>query len=226
MIDITCIIPARGGSKRFPGKNLALLNGKPLIDYAIEAWNRSKYYQRPAIVSTEDADIIKAIAKYNVDLLIRPAILALDSTPTLPVIKHVIDIKQKYYERRIHWILILQCTSPLRTTKDIDACLDIISNNQADSLTSINSEGKENGAIYITHADLIERGTLYGPNLYKYKMPAERSVDIDTLEDLQEAERILKGEGSDNLRELHKLDKSGHGKGNDKNGKGKRGRSR
>jgi CMP-N-acetylneuraminic acid synthetase len=194
MIDVTCIIPARGESKRLPNKNIALLNSKPLITYSIEAWNKSKYRTRPAIVSTDNPDIWN-IANVNcATTYLRPSLLAQDNTPTLPVIQNVIDTIQKYYQRRVQWVLILQPTSPLRTTEDIDACLDIISNNQADSLTSVNPEGEENGAIYIMHADLIAQGMLYGRNLYKYEMPAERSIDIDTFEDLQEAERILKGE--------------------------------
>jgi CMP-N,N'-diacetyllegionaminic acid synthase len=226
MIDVTCIIPARGGSKRLPNKNILPLNGKPLIAYSIEAWNKSKYYKYPAIISTEDPMIAAKAWDYDAEVIMRPTSLAQDDTPTLPVIRHVIDTFIRYYTRRIHWIIILQPTSPLRTVEDIDICLDIINDNQADSLTSVNPEGKENGAIYITHADLIMRGTLYGPGLHKYVMPAERSVDIDTLEDLKEAERILKGEGDDHSGSMLQLGQSGHGKGNDKNGKGKRGRAR
>jgi CMP-N-acetylneuraminic acid synthetase len=211
MLDITVIIPARGLSKRLPHKNLALLDGKPLIAHSIEVWRKSKYYRSPPIVSTDDDDIAATAQKYRAEVIIkRPVALSQDDTPTLPVIKHVIDYLLKYYETRTQWILILQPTSPLRSTADIDACIDMIKNNEADSVTSISDNSKhatgENGAIYITHADLVNRGMLYGHNLKKYHMPDERSIDIDTQEDLDKAEAILKGEkGNDNSGTLHKL---------------------
>ena len=198
MIDVTAIIPARSGSRRFPGKNTALLNGKPLLAYAIEAWAKSKYYKHPAIVSTDDGESAAIALKYGAYRLGRPLLLAQDDTPTLAVIQHVIVNLQRYNDTRVHWIIILQPTSPLRTTEDIDKCLDIINANEADSVTSIcessKYDTKENGAIYIMHADTIAQGTLYGSRLHKYQMPEERSIDIDLPEDLEKAEKIMRGD--------------------------------
>jgi CMP-N-acetylneuraminic acid synthetase len=232
MLDITAIIPARGLSKRLPRKNLALLNGKPLIAHSIDVWRKSKYYRNPAIVSTDDDEIAAIAQQYRALVVIkRPVLLSQDDTPTLPVIKHVIDYLKKYYDIRTQWILILQPTSPLRSPADIDDCLDMIKNNEADSVTSISDNSKyatkENGAIYITHADLVESGRLYGHNLKTYHMPNERSIDIDTQEDLNKAEAILKGEKkNDNSGTLQQLGGHKRGQRSDKGRKRSRGKSK
>jgi len=205
MIDVTCIIPARGNSKRLPRKNILPLNGKPLIAYSIEAWNKSKYYHWPAIVSTEDEEIAGISTQLGARVIKRPVKLCQDDTPTIQVIQQVYYHLQNY-DRRVHWILILQPTSPLRTADDIDSCLAIIERNEADSLSTIcdtsKYDTKENGAIYICHANQAEQGKLQGPRIYYYSMPPERSIDIDTIEDLQEAEIILNGGKVDNSRKL------------------------
>jgi CMP-N,N'-diacetyllegionaminic acid synthase len=197
-MTVTCIIPARGGSKRFPGKNIALLNGKPLITYSIEAWSKSKYYSGPAIVSTDDDDIGSIARQTGALVAKRPGDLSRGDLPTpVPLLKHILWSLDKYLGMRVHWILFLQPTSPLRTTEDIDNCLDIIAANEADSVTSV-CEGKENGAVYVTHADLINGGSFLGQRIYKYEMPPERSIDIDYPEDLIKCEEIL----NDNSRKL------------------------
>lgn len=231
MLNVICIIPARGGSKRLPGKNIALLNGKPLIAYSIEAWNKSQYCTHPAIVSTDSDDIRRLSHVYDAEVLLRPAKLALDDIPTIDVIRHVV-LTLVVGGYRLQWVLILQPTSPLRTVEDIDRCLDIIKTNQYDSLTSIcpvtsKYDTQENGAIYITSIGLIEQGRICGDRLYRYEMPPERSIDIDTAEDLAEAEKILKGDKNDNIGGvLHKLGRPGRSKKNDQSGKGKRSRTR
>ena len=227
MIDVTCIIPARGGSKRLPEKNIALLQGRPLIAYAIEAWKESRYYQRPAIVSTENDTIAAISSSFDAEIIKRPTIYAQDDTPMIEVVKHVVHILEKYQQRRVHWILLLQPTSPLRVSEDIDDCLDIVARNEADSLSSICPEvstydTKENGAVYITHANIIRGGTLNGQRHFYYMMPPERSIDIDTAEDMARAEEILKGGQDDNSGVLDKLGGDLPSKGDDKKRKGKR----
>jgi len=227
MIDVTCIIPARGGSKRLPEKNIALLQGRPLIAYAIEAWKESRYYKRPAVIST-DNDVISTIASgFGAEIIKRPTIYAQDDTPMIEVVKHVVHSLEKYQQRRVHWILLLQPTSPLRVPEDIDECLDIIARNEADSLSSICPEvstydTKENGAVYITHANIIRAGILNGQRHFYYMMPPERSIDIDTAEDLARAEAILEGGQDDHSGVLHELGGDIPSKGDDKKRKGKR----
>jgi CMP-N-acetylneuraminic acid synthetase len=222
MFEVICVIPARGESKRFPGKNIALLNGKPLIQYSIEAWEKSRYYSKP-IVSTDSPGIAEVAARAGATVIIRPANLSHgDINPAL-LLSHIADHIEKYYQKRVQWILLLQPTSPLRSTEDIDVCLDIVARNEADSVTSINPnskyDSKENGAIYITHADLVKQGSIYGPGLYRYLMPDDRSIDIDYPEDLEKAEEILKGGRNDNSRGLHQLPLHSRSKKDHKNSK-------
>ena len=230
MIDVTCIIPARGGSTRFPEKNIALLQGRPLIAYAIEAWQASRYCKRSAIVST-DNDAIAAIAlSWGAEIIKRPTISAQDDTPMIDVVADVVIHLERYQQRRVHWIILLQPTSPLRVPEDIDECLDIVARNEADSLSSICPEistydTKENGAVYITHSNIIRSGTLNGQRHFSYMMPPERSIDINTAEDLERAEEILKGGQDDNRGMLNELGGNISGKGDDKKRKKKRRRA-
>lgn len=220
-MNILAVIPARGGSERLPGKNIKLLLQKPLIAYTIEAWDHSNYCQRKALVST-DSDEIAAIAKeYGAEVLKRPPYLSHGDLPGPHVLlKHIIDSLSKYQGYRAGIVVVLQPTSPLRKTIDIDTCIDAYLSGSCDSVTSTCS-GKENGAVYVTHAELVNAGSIYGKRPLKYEMPQERSVDIDTLENFYEAERILvgdkKGEGVDHSGVLREpLRGHGTGKKDDK----------
>src|SRR3989344_8959865 len=87
---ILCVIPARGGSKRLPGKNIKKIGGKPMIAHAILAAKKSKYVDR-VIVSTDDPAIIKVAKRYGAEVpFIRPAELASDTAGTLPVLQHAV----------------------------------------------------------------------------------------------------------------------------------------
>lgn len=216
-MNITAIIPARGGSKRLPRKNIALLNGKPLISYTISAWAGSKYADSNPIVSTNDDEIAKIARQYGAEVIKRPPGLSQGDLPSpVPILWHVINHIDKYKGYRVQWIVLLQPTSPLRLPEDIDACLDAVNSGQYDSATSV-CEGKENGAVYVTHANLINQGKFLGERVFRYEMPRGRSVDIDTQADLDLAEKILKGEENDyrggNVRQLENTKRS---KGNDK----------
>jgi CMP-N-acetylneuraminic acid synthetase len=198
MPDITCIIPARGGSKRLPRKNIALLNGEPLIAYSIKIWPQSKYYDgRAPIVTTEDLEIGEISWKYGAQWLVRPIELAQGNfrEPT-PIIKDVIDVLF-VTGRKVQYILYLQPTSPLRRVEDIDTCLAVVTSNVGwDSATSIIANTDlENGAVYVTHADIINSGHFYGKKVFRYPMPNAVSVDIDEAKDLAEAEQYLRLRG-------------------------------
>lgn len=113
------LIPARGGSKGLPGKNIKLLLGKPLISWTIAAAKRSKYLDR-VILSSEDAGIIKVAAKYGCEVpYVRPKKLAGDNTPGIEPVLHAI----RSLAEKFDYIVLLQPTSPLRTAADIDACV-------------------------------------------------------------------------------------------------------
>ncbi len=224
MRNILAVIPARGGSIRLPQKNLQLVGGVSLVTRAIEQAKASKYILR-IVVSSDDDEILDIARHAGAEGLKRPPSLSRGDLSGLHILlEHVIDTLEKHgggtYRAGI--IVILQPTSPLRTSEDIDACLDLYQSGECDSITSV-CNGKENGAVYVTHANLVRAGSIYGQQLKRYEMPEGRSIDVDDAEDLAEAERILEAK-SDHSGVLHQLDKSGHGAGDDKKRKGKRGR--
>lgn len=219
MKEVLAIIPARTGSKRLPGKNTRLLAGKPLIEYTFDAAKGAKTLTRVIVVS--DDEQVKALAlKHGLQYLHEPALLARDDAPMTEVIQWTLVHLQKVEGYRPLFVCLLQPTSPLRTSNDIDAAVEIVTSNRADSVTSTypSSEfeyGKQNGAAYVMGWYLAINGMLYSANLYRYEMPAERSIDIDTEADFQEAERLIKEGASDHSGELHQLARSGRSKGDD-----------
>lgn len=123
MIDgrkVLGLIPARGGSKGLPGKNIADLGGKPLITWTIDAAKQSRYLDR-LVLSSDDEDIIKVARDAGCDVpFVRPAELARDDTPSTPVILHAFDAVAEDFDI----LALLQPTSPLRLPEDIDACVE------------------------------------------------------------------------------------------------------
>lgn len=133
---ILAIIPARGGSKGVPDKNIKHLLGKPLIGYTIEAAKKSKYID-DIIVST-DSEAIKNIAIVfgaHVPFL-RPESLSGDSVKSIDVVLHCIDYIEKEGKEYDYFIL-LQPTSPLRSEAHIDEAIEMITNLRAESLVSV-----------------------------------------------------------------------------------------
>ena len=130
------IIPARGGSKGVPRKNIRLLGGKPLLAYTAESSLQSEKLTR-IILSTEDEEIAEIGRKYGLDVpFMRPPELAEDTTPTLPVIQHA--LKKLEAEGDIFdAVCLLQPTNPLRRAEDIDNCIQLLENSEADSVVSI-----------------------------------------------------------------------------------------
>ena len=135
-MTIIAIIPARGGSKKLPRKNIRLLNGRPLIYYTIKAAQKSKYLER-IIVSTEDKEIAEIAKRLGAEVINRPRELARDETPTLPVLQHVIHHLEEKENCRPDVIVILQPTSPLRTPEDIDAAVKKFRETKCDSVVSV-----------------------------------------------------------------------------------------
>lgn len=132
---ILAIIPARGGSKRIPRKNIKLLARKPLIAYTIEAALKSNYLDK-IIVSTEDEEIGKVSKRYGATIIKRPQKLATDKANTIDVAFHVLDVlREKKYIPEI--ILLLQPTSPLRNTNDINNAIELFLKNKPKSVISV-----------------------------------------------------------------------------------------
>jgi N-acylneuraminate cytidylyltransferase len=135
--DILAIIPARGGSKTIPRKNILPILGKPLIGYSIEAAKNAVLVTR-AIVSTDDDEIASVARQFGAEVLKRPAELSEDSVPDLPVFEHALSLlkESEGYEPSI--VVHLWPTSPYRKDGDIDAAIQLlIEDPEADSVRSV-----------------------------------------------------------------------------------------
>jgi len=125
------IIPARGGSKRLPRKNVLNLDGKPLIAHTIVAGKQSKYID-DVIVSSDDDEILEVSKKYGSTTIKRPEKLASDTATTFGAIKHTIENVKKY-----NYIVLLQATSPLRNSQHIDEAIELLVSKNADAVVSV-----------------------------------------------------------------------------------------
>lgn len=125
------IIPARGGSKRLPRKNVLDLCGKPLIAHTIETGLKSKYIDK-VIVSSDDNEILEISKKFGAETIKRPDELASDTATTFDAIKHTIDNIEKY-----DYIVLLQPTSPLRNEKHVNETIEFLENKNADAVVSV-----------------------------------------------------------------------------------------
>jgi CMP-N,N'-diacetyllegionaminic acid synthase len=135
-MKILTIIPARGGSKGVPGKNIKLLNGKPLLAYTYEIALQSKHLTE-VIVSTENEQIIEVAKSLGIKVpFIRPMALAQDNTPTIDAIIHALH----WYENKnifFDAVCLLQITSPFRTLEFLDKAIEKFIESDCDSLVSV-----------------------------------------------------------------------------------------
>ncbi|MHB1147219.1 MAG: acylneuraminate cytidylyltransferase family protein [Lutibacter sp.] len=226
---ILAIIPARGGSKGVPGKNIKLLGGKPLLAYTAEIALQSKYFTE-VMLSSEDTQIIEVAKSLGVPVpFVRPAALAQDNTPTIEVIKHALH----WYENQAIFfdaVCLLQVTSPFRTVDFADKAIEKFMESGCDSLVSVqqvpneynphwtfevNQEGNltittgeekiisrrqelpkayhRDGSIYLTKTEvLLNQNSLYGKSTTFIESSSEFYVNIDTIADWEQAEKLLK----------------------------------
>lgn len=219
-MKVLTIVPARGGSKRLPGKNIVDLGGKPLIAWTIQAAMKSSFVDH-VLVSTDDNDIATISKYWGAEVpFLRPDHLASDDSPTIDVVMQILNSTEGY-----DWILLLQPSSPLRQSQDIDGIIEFAIESGCNSAVSICAIGKRTEWIFgKTSTDTIvplsnstipaslDQNELFALNgalflakidwLYKYKsfvtdetlgfvMPTERSVDIDTKLDLEWAKFLL-----------------------------------
>jgi CMP-N-acetylneuraminic acid synthetase len=133
--EVLAIIPARGGSKGIPRKNVRLLAGKPLIHYTVETARKCQALNR-VVVSTEDVEIADLVTGMGSEVLRRPEDLAQDDTPMFPVIQHTVrSLAEDGYQPEI--VVLLQPTAPLRRSEHIDDCLELISVIDVNSVVSV-----------------------------------------------------------------------------------------
>lgn len=158
--SVLAVIPARSGSKRCPGKNFKCYRGKTLIDWAVDAAKASRYID--TVKLSLDAD--------------RPPELCTDEATCEDVLRY-------HAERLPHdWLVLLQPTSPQRTTADIDACIERAMLGHGCISTYM---GKTNGAVYVATSDWLAAHEFSHMGLAKYEMPEERSLDINEPEDFE-----------------------------------------
>ena len=225
MPRLTSIVPARAGSKRIPRKNLAMVAGRPLIAWTIQAAAAAKAVAR-VIVSTDDAEIASAAIACGAEVpFLRPPHLATDEARSVDVVEHVLACLRERGEMP-EAVVLMQPTSPLRTAADVDAAAHLFETSGGRPVVSVtrlehplqwvrrigtagellpitdgpldrSQDAEElytlNGALYLigVEALLLER-SFQPPGTLAYRMPAERSIDIDEPWHLQLAEALLK----------------------------------
>ena len=215
---VLAIIPARGGSKGIPHKNIISLCGKPLIAYTIEAANQSTY------IDTDDVDIQRISEQYGALVpFLREAKIASDEATTISVVVDAVK-RLEVNGEKFDVVILLQPTSPLRTAEEIDVAIDIFFQNNMQGIVSVNVaevspfllrtiEGSQlqriisknstirrqdmptyyevNGAIYINAISDIKESLSFNDNPIPYIMSCEHSIDIDTWDDLEKAKYYL-----------------------------------
>jgi len=137
-MKILGFIPARGGSKRIPNKNIAMLGGKPLIAHTIEAMKKSKYINR-IVVSTDSPRIARVAKRYGAEVpFMRPKNISKSDSTELEFFDHALNWFEKFEKYEPDLIVMLFTTSPFRKVKSIDEAIErMIKNPQADSLKSV-----------------------------------------------------------------------------------------
>lgn len=223
MIDgkkVLAVITARGGSKRLPGKNIAELQGHPMVSWSVFAAKASRYLDR-VILSSDDDEIIEAAKAAGCDVPFRrPKELASDTSSTTDTLIHALESIGEDFD----YLVLLQATSPLRIPADIDACIELAHRTTGSAITVteckppewifhvdehgfmnavLNKEGNEslasesmpsyivNGAVYVTKvSEFLRSRTLKSECTQAHIMPRERSIDIDTPLDLLIARAI------------------------------------
>ncbi|MFD2170090.1 cytidylyltransferase domain-containing protein [Tumebacillus lipolyticus] len=219
---VLAVIPARGGSKGVPRKNIRDLAGKPLLAWSIEAAKRSDHIDR-VIVSSEDGEILDVAKAWGADVpFVRPELLARDETPGIDPILHALEQLPDY-----EYVVLLQPTSPLRTAEDIDRCIEQMLRAKAPCCVTVTEPAKSpywmytlgadnriepliqaeqvarrqdlppayalNGAVYVAETEWLKRSKSFlAAGVVAHIMPGERSLDIDTELDLYLAEAMLK----------------------------------
>ena len=216
------LIPARGGSKGIPRKNIKIFNSKPLIYWTIQAALESKYIDR-VIVSTEDEEIAEIAKRYTAEVpFLRPKELAEDDSLGIDPVIHALEMLPNVED-----ILLMQPTSPLRKTHHIDEIFQLREKLKSDSAVSISLSRKHpnlffkinseniispfskdfkslprqkysdlytvNGSLYLSSKkSILLNNSFFTSKTVGYIMPEKYSIDIDTQLDWDIAEFLMK----------------------------------
>lgn len=197
------LIPARGGSKGIPGKNIKMIHGKPLIVWTIERALESKKLDE-VLVSTDNNEIAHIAREAGAEVLMRPSELATDTASTLDVMIHAL---QNY---PADYLVLLQPTSPYRIKGLIDSCIDEFLEKGYDSLATgfmcdYKAYGKntlprqqiqgffyDDGNVYVIKAEMILKGDRYGTKIGRKIISRYENAEIDDDYDFWLLEQILK----------------------------------
>ena len=204
------VIPARGGSKGIPQKNVRQVCGKPLIAWTIEAAQQSVLLDR-WVVSTEDPEIASISRLYGAEILNRPPQLATDTTPTSHVLKHALD----HVSADI--VVLLQPTSPIRSSGLIDRCIRQFQDTQADSLATgfmckyqeyalgnnLRRQDRagffyDDGNVYVLRASMVSAGEQFGEKIERVLLDREQNIEVDDFFELWLAEKVLERRSAGN----------------------------
>lgn len=221
-INIVAIIPARGGSKSIPRKNIIDFCGKPLIAWSIEQALASKYISN-VYVTTDNKEISNVSKAYGAKIIWRPHELATDTASSEDALLHAISNIEK--TGKIDFVVFLQPTSPIRDTNDVDKAVEEFYSKKADSLFSAavledfciweeanhgvrsitfdyKNRGRrqdrlpyflENGSIYIFKPDILKQNNnRLGGTIALYHMPFWKSYEIDAIEDIEVCEYFMR----------------------------------
>ncbi len=215
---ILAVIPARGGSKRFPKKNLARLGNKTLLEYSIDFAMANSDLITKTVVSTDDNAIAEMAQEFGVETIRRPDDISGDHSPTSQAVKHALSQVAGDFDL----VLTLQPTNPLRPDGILENAIKILESGECDSVFTVQLshrklgyiEGErfrglnysfgqrsqdmrqayyETGLLYLTKSELIEQGVIFGPKLKPMIVDHPFSeIDIDIEQDLKKAEFYIK----------------------------------
>jgi len=216
---ILAVIPARGGSKGIPRKNIKLLNGKPLIAYAIQTAKRSRYIDA-IVVTTDDEEISSIALQLGVKVRRRPDNLAQDHVTLDPVVADACLWFEENTHHKVDIVITMQPTSPLLSVQTLDSAISSFLNGNLDSLISVVDEThlfwretdgkfvpdyrerlnrqwlekrfKETGAFVISKRSLLDQGKRIGGHVGIFEVPQEESLDIDNPLDWYLASSLLR----------------------------------
>ena len=193
--NVLAIVPARHGSKRFPGKNTAFFQGMPLVANTIRIAKAAGIEK--ILVTTDDVSVITIAVSEEVKYLNRPEDLCTDDARTEAVVENAVNYAASAPggpQWTFDTICLLQVTSPMLHSVNLQIALDNYFSAKATSLTAINSHYKPCGAFYIVNKDLFMKNkSLYHPGGGVYMLPEHQCIDVDYPYDLAIANAVASG---------------------------------
>jgi N-acylneuraminate cytidylyltransferase len=232
-MSIIAIIPARGGSKGIPRKNIKMIAGKPLIAHTIECAKKASCIDY-VFVSTDDKEIAEISKKYGAIVIMRPAEISGDTASSEAALLYTLN-RLRVDEYYPDITVFLQCTSPLTSPEDIEEVVKLVKNPHIDcafavasfhhfiwshdvdgNVIEINHDKNVRQMRQDRHSNYIETGAIYAMktegfrnarhrffgNLAMYRMPQERSIEIDTPTDFEIAEMLIRKRDRNKIKEM------------------------